>query len=269
MDRLVIKGFIFDIDGTLVRGNDLLPGAPQVLGELRRRELAFVLLTNDSQETPHMWAERLAAAGLEIDPETIITAALVAADVTAKRFPRGKILAVGDSPLTEAIRARGLSVLEPDSHEQADVVVMGMDSTFDQRRLDRVCQQIWGGAAFLATNDDRRRPAACGYVPGTGALVRAVEWVTEVKAVVVGKPAVTAASVALERIGLSAAHVAMVGDRPETDIAMGNAVGMKTVLVSSESTAGMDPMTLPSAQRPDRVLANLKDLLAWFEEVRQ
>lgn len=263
-----MSGFIFDIDGTLLRGNRALPGAADLLAELRRRGLRVVLLTNDSQETPRAWVERLALLGIELAPGDVITAAEIAAEVTARRFPDATILAVGDAALTDALRSRGLRVVEDPGSAQADVVVMGMDSAFDQHRLLVVCRQLWGGAAFLATNVDRRRPADGGHVPGTGAMVKAVAWASGVEPLVVGKPSELAALAALDRLGAPAADAIMVGDQPGTDIAMGKAAGMATALASLEADTRVDFSTLPPAHRPDVVLSSLMDLLTWIDEGR-
>jgi HAD superfamily hydrolase (TIGR01450 family) len=262
----LVKGFVFDIDGTLIRGHRALPGAAELLRELRRRGLALVFLSNDSQETPQMWSRRLGNLGLDLGPSEIITAAILAAEAAATRFPGGKILAVGDAALSDALRSRQLRLLKEGDAEQADCVVMGMDSTFDQRRLLLVCKQIWGGAFFIATNEDRRRPAENGYVPGTGPMVKAVAWASGVEPLVVGKPSANAALSALEKLGLPAAYVAMVGDQPETDIAMAKALGMMTILASNDGKTRFDPASLPPAQRPDLALAHLMELLAWLDK---
>lgn len=263
-----LRGVVLDIDGTLLRGNRALPGAADLLAELRRRGLRVVLLTNDSQETPRAWVERLERLGIDLAPGEVITAAELAAEVTARRFPDATILAIGDAALTDALRARGLRVMEDPAAAQADVVVMGMDSAFDQRRLLVACRQLWGGAAFIATNDDRRRPADGGHVPGAGAMVKAVAWSSGVEPMVVGKPAATAALAALDRLGLPAADALMVGDQPGTDIAMGKGVGMATALASLEADTTVDTGSLPPAHRPDVVLSRLMDLITWIDEGR-
>lgn len=261
-----MKGIVFDIDGTLLRAHRLLPGAAELLAELGRRGIAFLCLTNDSQETPAAWAGRFHDLGIDMSPDQVITAAEIAAETALQAFPKGKIFPVGDPALIEALQARGLELVQAPNCTQADLVVMGMDSDFDQQRLYEVCKQIWGGASFLATNDDRRRPAETGYVPGTGPMVKAVAWATGVDPVVVGKPAKTAAETALRRLGLSPGQTVMVGDRPETDIAMGKAVGMTTVLVVDRDKSRDDiaPQKTEAAQ-PDATLFHLMDLLVWLD----
>jgi ribonucleotide monophosphatase NagD (HAD superfamily) len=76
---------------------------------------------------------------------------------------------------------------------------------------------------------------------------------------VVGKPSPITLRVALDRIGLPAADCAVVGDRLETDIAMGRAAGLATVLVLTGITRAGDP-EIPR-WRPDHVVGSLGELL--------
>lgn len=237
-----------------------------MLAEVRRRGFSLVLLTNDSQETPSSWGKRLADIGLLCATDEIITAATIAAHVVGERYPKSKVLAVGDRALVDALHARDVYVIDDGSAEQADVVLVGMDSAFDQAKLQMVCRHIWAGAAFFATNADRRRPVEGGYVAGTGALVQAISFATEVEAVVTGKPSQTAAMFALERLGLSASDVILVGDAPISDISMGKSAGMTTVLTSSDGRTRTDPLSLPAEHRPDMALSNIREILPWLAQ---
>lgn len=262
----MIRGVIFDLDGTLIRSQRVLPGVVETLIDLRRRGIPIVLLTNDSQQTPHEWAARLEHMGLRFAVNEIVTAAIVAAHVLEERFPGGKILAMGDAALFHALRARHLHLVEDGaSSERADVVLLGADSHFDAHKLEVVCRHIWAGAIFYATNADRMRPVQEGFIPGTGAFVQAISFVTEVEAIVTGKPSLTAANIAIGRLGLPASEVVMVGDAPISDISMGKLAGMATVLVPNDGKTRPDPLALPMEQRPDVALANMSELVSWLE----
>lgn len=261
----MLKGIVFDIDGTLIRGNQALPGAAQALLELKRRGLLTVCLTNDSQETPEAWAKRLISLGFAIAPNGVITAGSLAAEIAANRFSQGTIFPVGDTALKNALEQKGLTLLGDDDSQQADAVVMGMDPSFNQHKLKLVCRHIWNGAPWIATNIDRRRPTENGYVPGTGPMVKAVAWATQTEPLVVGKPSEIAANAALQRLGVSADQALMVGDQPEADIAMGKAARMHTALMLGDKQKPGDLALLPQNQRPDVALDNLMDLLVWLD----
>jgi len=174
----LIEGIIFDIDGTIARGRQVLPGALETLDELRTRRIRFAFFTNDNSNPIRYWVERLGGMGIEAAPDEIVTSALVAAEVMAELHPESPILAVGDVGLLEALRAKDLDLVGFDEADRAVAVVMGRDPGFDQQRLEAVCTAIWNGTEFFATNYDPRLPVSGGFVPGTGAMVKAVAYAT-------------------------------------------------------------------------------------------
>ena len=256
-----VRGFVFDIDGCLVRGPRAIPGAPEALATLRARGSGIRFFTNDSAKTQAETAERLTAAGVEATAEEVLTSAVVAAAYVARRFPRGRVLIVGAPPLRVALEARGLSVVDA---PPADAVVVGRDVDFTYAKLHAACRAIWDGAAFLATNLDRRMPVAGGFVPGTGSLVKAVAWATASRPLVMGKPSVWAGRAAVASLGVPPREVAVVGDQLLQDIRMGKLAGTSTVLVLTGSSTREDVERAPARLRPDAVLADVGHLTEWL-----
>ncbi|KAA3635375.1 MAG: HAD-IIA family hydrolase, partial [Armatimonadetes bacterium] len=232
-----IEGIIFDIDGTVARGRQVLPGALDTLAELRNRGVRFAFFTNDNSKTIGTWVERLGDMGIDAKPDEVVTAALVAAEVMVELHPASRILGVGDAGLIEALEARNLDLVGfsdldgNDSADHVDAVMMGRDSYFDAKRLAVVCQVIWKGAEFFATNYDPRLPIAGGFMPGTGAMVKAVAYATGCEPVVTGKPSPWSGRMAMRLLGVAPENGLVVGDQIATDIAMGRNAGMHTVLV--------------------------------------
>ena len=260
-----IEGIIFDIDGTVARGRQVLPGALEALAELRRRDIRFAFFTNDNSNPIRSWVERLGAMGIDAEPDEIVTSALVAAEVTAELHAESAILAVGDVGLIEALHAKGLDLVDADDEERATVVVMGKDPNFDQKRLSAVCRAIWNGAEFLATNYDPRVPTGGGFAPGTGAMVKAVAYATGCEPLVTGKPSPWSGRMAMRILGVAPEHGMVVGDQIATDIAMGRNAGMQTLLVLTGSAAAGDADAVPEDQRPDAVIESIGDLIPWFD----
>ena len=113
---------------------------------------------------------------------------------------------------------------------------------------------------MLATNPDRTCPTEEGEIPDAAGMIGAVEGVTNRRVeVVVGKPNRIMLDVALERLGLPAGACLMVGDRLETDVAMGRAAGMPTALVLTGVTRREE--LAAASVRPDYVLESIQDLL--------
>ncbi len=261
-----VGGIIFDIDGTVARGRQVLPGALETLAELRRRDIRFAFFTNDNSKPIRSWVERLGAMGIDVGRGEIVTAAVVAAEVMAELHPQDPILAVGDTGLLEALAAKNLDLVDFEDAQRAAVVVMGKDPDFGQNRLAIVCNTIWNGAEFFATNYDARLPVAGGFAPGTGAMVKAVAYATGVEPVVTGKPSPWSGRMGMRVLGVAPENGMVVGDQIATDIAMGRNAGMATVLVLTGSSDVSDVEALPHQERPDAVIAGIGDLVPWLDE---
>ncbi len=260
-----VEGIIFDIDGTVARGRQVLPGVLDTLAELRNRDIRFAFFTNDNSKTIGTWVERLGDMGIDAKADEVVTSALVAAEVMVELHPTSRILGVGDAGLIEALETRNLDLVSYESEDHVDAVMMGRDSGFDARRLDLVCQAIWNGAEFFATNYDPRLPIAGGFMPGTGAMVKAVAYATGCEPVVTGKPSPWSGRMAMRLLGVAPESGMVVGDQLTTDIAMGRNAGMRTVLVLTGTDGTEAVEEAPAHERPSEVLGGVKDLIPWLD----
>lgn len=256
-----IAGIVFDIDGTLLRGDSVLPAVCETIDELRARQIKICFFTNDNRSSIAPWLERLRSHGILVQQEEMVTSAIVAAEAVAQSDPAGTVLVAGDVGLWEALQAHNLRLIKWDNEESADVVVVGKDPHFDQQRLNAVCQQIWNGAKFMVTNNDRKMPVADGYIPGTGAMAQAVAYATSTQPIVTGKPSTYAAKTALNRLGVDADQAVMVGDSLTSDIKLGKNAKMKTVLTLTGTHSRADAMALPVEGQPDLIIHNLSELI--------
>ena len=143
---------------------------------------------------------------------------------------------------------------------ETDVVVAAFDRTFDYRKLQIAFDAIRAGARLVATNPDPYCPAPGGGLPDCGAITAAIEAATGVRAdAVVGKPSRAMARAALSRLGVGAGDAIVVGDRLDTDVAMGVRAGMHTALVLTGATRREHLEA--SSVRPEFVLDDLRGLL--------
>jgi len=95
-----IKNYLMDMDGVILRGTTLIPGATEFVQHLRARELPFLILTNNSLYTPRDLQVRLSYMGLDVPPEAIFTSALATAQFLHDQRPGGRAYAIGESGLT-------------------------------------------------------------------------------------------------------------------------------------------------------------------------
>jgi 4-nitrophenyl phosphatase len=263
---LDVRGLLIDLDGVVYTGSQAIPGAPEFVGQARRRGLAFLLVTNNSTTSPEQVAERLAGMGVQVEPAEILTSAQAAmAYVRAHSEDRTRrVLVVGEAGLTSAAEGEGLELARDGA--EADWVVAGLDRSFDYQKLARATRAIRAGARFVASNADALLPIEGGDVlPGAGSIVAAIRAATGVEPVVVGKPEPAMFEAGLLKLGgLQPGQVAMVGDRLDTDIAGGHAAGLRTILVLSGVTTR--ELLATSSVQPDGVaddLAGVAGLLGW------
>lgn len=250
------RGWLFDLDGTVYRGEALIPGADTTIAALRAAGRRVAFLSNKPLYTRVDYAAKLTRLGIPTDAEDVINSSLVLARHLARLDPGASVFVIGEPPLVAELRAHGFDV-RPDYRVRW--VVIAFDRTFDYAKLNTALQAVRGGARLIATNPDRTCPTEDGEIPDCAGMIAAVEAVTgHAVEVVVGKPSPIILEVALERLGVPAAACAIVGDRLETDIVMGKRLGLATVLVLTGITRPDDPRIAEVG--PDLVLRSIGEL---------
>jgi arabinose operon protein AraL len=254
-------GYIFDLDGTVYLGDALLPGAGEAIRELRAAGRRVVFLSNNPTRTSAQYAEKLGRLGLPTPVADVINSSQVLVRWMLAELPRRAVFVVGEQPLKDELVAAGFRLTERAA--EVDVVVASFDRTFDYPKLQTAFDAIRGGARFVATNADRFCPVPGGGEPDAAAVIAAIEACTARQVeVVVGKPSPIMARAASELIGLPPARCLMVGDRLETDIAMGRAAGMATAVVLTGATTRA--MLAGAAVTADYVAEGLSEIAAWL-----
>lgn len=252
-------GLLVDLDGVVWLGREPVPGSAETLAALLDAGKEIVFVTNNPARPPARYAERLREMGVEVDPERIVTAGMVAARLAGDAAGRGgSAFVIGESALKEMVVAAGASLLEGEAGREADVVVVSGHRGFDYGELLTATLALGQGAALVATSHDPTMPMPGGDWPGTGSILAAVETASGRTAEIGGKPERHLFEMALEAIG-AAERVAMVGDRIASDIDGGRAAGLETVLVLSGASSRAEAEAAEPA--PDHVLENLAGLL--------
>ena len=257
--RFAYRGFIFDLDGTVYLDERLLPGAQAAIAALREAGRRLCFLSNKPIASRADYAAKLTRLGIPTDVEEVINSSYVLARWLDRETPGARCFVIGEPPLVAELEQAGLKPVEG---PEADWVVVAFDRTFDYRKLDVALQAVTRhGARLVGTNPDRTCPVEGGEIPDAAGMIGAVEGVTGRKVEpIVGKPSAITLAVALERLGLAAGECVVVGDRLETDIAMGKAAGLATILVLTGVTRAGDPAI--ARWQPDHVLGSLQDLLS-------
>ncbi len=246
---------IMDLDGTVFRAEQLLPGAREACGWLGQHGHPILFATN-AVGTSASVAAFLSRLGLPASPEQVLTPVIALKRYLAEHIPHATVYIIGEPPLLQELAADFRLSEDP---AKIDVVVASGDPTFDFHKLTIAFEALRKGARFLATNTDPTWPIAGRVVPDAGAIIGALEGCTQRKVeAVTGKPSAHIANTALDLLGREPEETWIVGDSLVTDIAMGQQAGMKTVLVLTGVTSRAD--LAASAIQPDYVLEDLAGL---------
>jgi arabinose operon protein AraL len=256
----MFRGFIFDLDGTVYRGDSLIAGADRVIRLLRERGGKVVFLSNKSIEAREDYASKLTRLGIPTQPDEVINSTFVMTNYLKKIAPRGRLFVVGETPFIEELKRGGFKITE--EPKEIEDVVVAFDRTFDYRKLNIAYQAIKLGAHFVATNPDRTCPVEGGEIPDCAGMIAAIEAVTEKKVeAIVGKPSPIMIQAVLDVLGLRPEDCILIGDRLETDIKMGKDSGIATGIVLTGVT---DEETLKRVKhtpdQPDFVFQSIADV---------
>ncbi|QLC34328.1 HAD-IIA family hydrolase [Halarchaeum sp. CBA1220] len=246
-----------DLDGTVWRGREAIPGAARGLRALREAGVPVVLLTNNTGVRRDEIAARLDGIDVDYRGEPVVTASWATAAYLAEHRPDADVHVLGQDVVEEELEAAGLTVT---AKGPADVVVAGYDERVSFARLTAALRAFEPGTVFVATNRDRVTPDPDGLVPGANAFVSAIEGMVEQDPVVVGKPETRMAELAAGEVDadVDVHDCLMVGDNLDTDILMGERAGMDTALVLSGVSSRED--VAASDVEPTHVLADLGEV---------
>jgi len=251
----VASNYLIDMDGVLVRGRALIPGADDFIQRLRAKKAPFLLLTNNPIYTPRDLAHRLETIGIEVEAERIFTSAMATARFLSGQRPKHRTaFVIGESGITEALHEAGFVITD---HEPA-YVVLGETHSYNFELITKAVRFLADGAHFIATNPDARGPGEKGIEPACGALAALMEKASGVEPFFVGKPNPLMMRTALNYLGVHSEDTMMIGDNMQTDIIGGIQAGLETTLVLSGVT-GPDGFRHYSYQ-PSQVLQSVAEL---------
>ena len=179
------QAYFIDLDGTTYKGKKRIPAAARFIKRLQSAGKQVLFVTNNSTRSPQFVADNLDQVAGE----------------------RRSVYVVGESGLREVLAAKGFK----DDDQDPDFVVVGLDSHVTYEKLEKAVLLIRAGAKFIGTNADSNLPNERGMVPGAGSLVKLVEYATQQKPLMIGKPEKIIMEMALKRVGLTTADAVMVG----------------------------------------------------------
>ena len=267
-DLRMPKGYMFDLDGTLILSNrklgsyDAIAGAAEALRELDRRGIPWIALTNGSAYASRVQARRLRDAGVPVPDDKLFTPNSVAAEVI-RDCGYANVLVLGTQGVVEALTELGASCCLPSdaAAARADAVYVAWHPDCVMDHIHLACERVLDGAALLSASDvpffATKEGRSFGY---SCAINGAVNRVTGVDPQPTGKPSVHAMRFIADRLGIAPEDVAMVRDDPVAQIQMARAGGAIGIAVCSGSTSAPQWAEQPPECRPHIVIDSIADL---------
>jgi HAD superfamily hydrolase (TIGR01450 family) len=257
------QAYLFDLDGTIYLGDQLLPGARRLVEALRERGIPVRFLSNNPTKDPEQYADKLAALGLPTPVEEIVNTVVTMTRWLLEHAPGAVVYPIGEPPLVRALERAGIRMSSDPT--EIDIVVASYDRSFTYAKLQIAFDALWyfKRARLVATNPDRFCPFPGGRgEPDCAAIIAAVEACTGVRCEAnAGKPNPAMLHAALTGLEVQLGGCVMVGDRLSTDIRMGLDTGMVTALVLTGETKAEDVRGLAPSELPDLVLDRIDRLL--------
>jgi len=251
-----IKALLLDMDGVLWRDTEPIGDLPSIFDRIHQLGWETTFVTNNATRSVSQYVDKLSSFGVKASSGQIINSGLATAIYLEERHPGGgPVFILGESGLFNTLNEYGFGQTEKDPL----AVVASLDRELTYEKLKVASDFIRAGVSFLGTNPDPSLPTPGGYVPGTGAILAALEAATKIKPTIMGKPSPAMYQIALSKMGITPGQALAVGDQMPTDIAAGIEAGCQTALVltgvSAKSTANSFDY------HPTYIAQNLSELL--------
>ncbi len=244
---------LIDLDGCVWIGDSCTRGAPEAVGELRAAGKNVAFLTNDSRRSPEDFVRKLWSLGLRASLEEVVTSGAAIQFVLADRRAGTGAYVIGSPAIFRHVSDAGLHILNGSGMEaDAEVVVVAGHEEFNYSELRHAVQALMRGAELLAADRDRTFPMPDGPWPGSGTIVAALEYATQRRARVIGKPDPQLFLTALDRLGPGRSLV--IGDRLDADLEGAGAAGLDAAIVltgvtsQAEAEAATEPAPIAIAE---------------------
>ena len=247
-----VDGLLIDIDGVLMRGAEVIPGAQESIETLRARGIPYRFITNTTIYCRLTLLERLRALGLHLDLHEVYTATYAASCYLRSQGAKTYY------PLLMPDAQLEFADIEIDEESPEFVVIGDMGPSFTYGRLNKAFCAVLDGAQLVALHKKRFWRTEDGFFMDAGPFVVALEYATQTGAVVVGKPSESYFRLVLDDLGLPPERVAVIGDDIEIDVQGAKRMGMQGWLVKTGRFRRGD---LARGIWPDQVLESINDLM--------
>jgi HAD superfamily hydrolase (TIGR01457 family) len=248
------SGLMIDMDGTIYKGSNIIPGAKEMVEFLIKEKIPFVFLTNNSSHTIDYYHNKLTRMGFVITRDHILSSTIATARFIKERRAGKKVYVIATPEVTEEINSLGISSNDNDP----DIVLLTFDRTITFDKINKAYHFIMNGAELIATHPDDLCPTEESYDVDIGQFIHMLSYLTGTAPLIIGKPSLLMIEMAAGEMGVDKDKTIMIGDRLYTDMRMAFNADIDSILVlSGEATmAEVDEME----NKPTHIIESVADL---------
>lgn len=253
------KLFLFDMDGTIYKGNKLFSGTKELLQQITKMGGKYIFITNNSSKSIYDYIKKINDMGIEADYDNFYTSTQATIEFLKNKYPNKLIYCVGTEGFVNELKNNDINVTIT-YDKNVDVVLIGFDTELNYQKLRDVCKILFekNNIPYIATNPDLACPLENGYIPDCGAIAKMIECATRRTPIFIGKPEPTMINYSIKKFDYLKDETVVIGDRLYTDIASGLNAEVSTICVlTGEATI---EEIQKSKIKPTFVLNSVKDI---------
>ena len=254
--------FLFDMDGTIYRENDLFDGVIELLAKIKNSGGRYAFITNNPSKSVKDYVKKLHRLGIkEVDEENFFTSAQAAMMILKEKIGDALLYAQGTKSFIKELKSGGFNVTQKYT-ENAAAVLVSFDTELTADKLRTTCKMLTkNDIPYYATNPDWVCPVDFGAIPDCGSMCVGIEYATGKRPIFIGKPEPTMIFELMKKFGYEKQDVVVIGDRLYTDIASGVNAGVDTICVLSGEATLDDIAKATPGETPTFVFESVKDLI--------
>jgi len=236
---------MIDMDGTVYKGRNVIPGSIEFIEYLKEHEFPFVFLTNNSSRARSYYLDKVRSMGFDVEEKNVLTSNIATMRYVLDKYPGKTVFPLAADDVIDEMKSYGLNI----SYKDPDIVYLTFDKTLDYTKLNEAFHHIQKGARLVAKDS---------YDVDIGPFIRLFESLSGVKAEVIGKPNRMMLQMAATEMGINPGGAVMIGDRLYTDIRMASDAGIASILVLSGETSASD--LVDSDVKPTYILDSVAEI---------
>ena len=248
------SGLMIDMDGTIYKGRNIIPGAKEFIDFLVEKKIPFVFLTNNSSHTRDYYSDKLRAMGFRAGKERILNSTIATVRFIKERRAGKTAFIVATPEVTREIEDLGIT----NDDEDPDIVLLTFDTTITFDKINKAYHHIMNGAELIATHPDDLCPTESSYDVDIGQFIHMLSYLTDTAPTIIGKPSMLMIEMAAGEMGVDKNGTIMIGDRLYTDMRMAANAGIDSIMVLT-GEAKMSDLE-DSELKPTYVVGSVADI---------